>query len=326
MGCDLTSGQCACKSGVNGRTCSQCAVGFYRFSFSGCRDCRCDPDGSVSPQCSDEGQCVCKKNVEGVRCDRCTENMYGLKTDGGQCRACPGCYGLIQKKVNQHRASVEKFKKILLEGGDAGGNKDINDTEFENLLKDVKRDLDNLHQEVEKEYESKDGVLRRIVGLKSDLDRIEDFLVDLKEDNAKAGRQLDRAKEGRLKTIETVDRVEELLEKIDELIRVEGGKASKAAEEAQKKYEKEALALKEIADKTEKLAEKQKNKAEDISSKAKEALDKSKMAAALVDEALRRGGETKRELDGLRRQFEGLKHRLETLEEDAENVYENAKM
>merc|ERR1719259_878314 len=180
------TGQCACKSGVNGRTCSQCAVGFYRFSFSGCRDCRCDPDGSVSPQCSDDGQCRCKENVEGVRCDRCAENMYGLKTDGGQCRTCPGCYGLIQKKVVEHRASVEKFKKILLEGGDAGGRKDINDTEFENLLKDVKLLVDNLHQEVEKEYDSKDGVLRRIVDMKTELDSVDAAVADLKADDAEA--------------------------------------------------------------------------------------------------------------------------------------------
>ena len=34
--CDVTSGQCPCKPGVTGRTCSQCQADHYSFSSQGC--------------------------------------------------------------------------------------------------------------------------------------------------------------------------------------------------------------------------------------------------------------------------------------------------
>ena len=299
----------------------QCAVGFYRFSFSGCRDCRCDPDGSVSPQCSDDGQCACKENVEGVRCDRCSENMYGLKTDGGQCRTCPGCYGLIQKKVDEHRVSVEKFKKLLLEGGSGGGS-DINDTEFETLLKSVKLLVDNLHQEVEKEYDSKDGVLRRIVDLKAYLGTIEDSVDNVTKINSQSALRLEDADAKRKVTIETLNRVDELLRKIEELIRVDGARIESEAEKAQKNYEKEAEDLKEMADRAERIADRQEAKARDISGKAEEALEKSKTAAEKVDEALNKAQKTTDDLEDLTTSLEKLKKNVDSLEEDAESVYE----
>ena len=160
---------------------------------------------------------------------------------------------------------MEKFKKILLEGGDAGGRKDINDTEFENLLKSVKLLVDNLHQEVEKEHDSKGGVLRRVVDLKADLKMVDEAIEGLKDEIDDSGRQLEEAKKADEKTKEILDRVDDLLREIDDLIDVEGRKSKEAAEEAQKKYEKEANELKDMADRAARLAEKQTKKAGDIS-------------------------------------------------------------
>ena len=50
--------QCLCKPGVVGRKCRQCARGFFDLSAEGCRPCRCDPVGSLSPVCDDRGRRV----------------------------------------------------------------------------------------------------------------------------------------------------------------------------------------------------------------------------------------------------------------------------
>ncbi|CAI5448656.1 unnamed protein product [Caenorhabditis angaria] len=78
--CDLKSGQCLCKKNAGGRTCDQCAEGFYQlnaYNQLGCEPCHCDVGGSIRPDCDIKtGQCKCRPRITGLRCDRPIENHY----------------------------------------------------------------------------------------------------------------------------------------------------------------------------------------------------------------------------------------------------------
>lgn len=70
--CDKFGGQCPCKSGVIGRTCSRCQTGY--FGFPDCRPCDCPSTALCDPN---SGSCICPPRVTGARCDQCDPNTYG---------------------------------------------------------------------------------------------------------------------------------------------------------------------------------------------------------------------------------------------------------
>ncbi|XP_055686780.1 laminin subunit alpha-like [Lutzomyia longipalpis] len=78
--CDIKTGQCACKSTVQGRTCDVCKDGMYAMkagSLFPCKDCECNPGGSVNGVCNKtSGQCECLPGVTGIKCDRTVPNYY----------------------------------------------------------------------------------------------------------------------------------------------------------------------------------------------------------------------------------------------------------
>ncbi|XP_060766752.1 laminin subunit beta-3 [Neoarius graeffei] len=84
--CDAVTGQCACRPNVGGRSCDQCAEGFWNSS-SGCRPCDCDLTNTIGNTCDQlTGQCVCRPGFGGRTCSSCPENMYGDPLTG--CRPC----------------------------------------------------------------------------------------------------------------------------------------------------------------------------------------------------------------------------------------------
>ncbi len=59
--CDVTTGICTCKPGVQGDKCTECQDGYKLFSSSGCSECSCNEAGSLSNMCNkSNGQCPCK--------------------------------------------------------------------------------------------------------------------------------------------------------------------------------------------------------------------------------------------------------------------------
>ena len=85
--CSTVDGSCPCVSNVTGRTCSQCAYGYYNLVPGvGCSACNCNINGSASLQCQQgTGICTCNPNVAGDKCDRCVNGYYGL-TNAVGCR------------------------------------------------------------------------------------------------------------------------------------------------------------------------------------------------------------------------------------------------
>ncbi|XP_059149479.1 laminin subunit alpha-1-like [Physella acuta] len=83
----LKPGDCICKEGYSGSSCSECALGYY--GYPNCRPCRCNIAGIVDAR-DCEGVCVCKENVDGSRCDRCKPEYFNL--DQNNAKGCIHCF------------------------------------------------------------------------------------------------------------------------------------------------------------------------------------------------------------------------------------------
>ncbi|KFV61349.1 Laminin subunit beta-3, partial [Dryobates pubescens] len=86
--CNQFAGQCPCREGFTGRTCSAmqeqgCPDRHYGDAWGRCTECDCDFQGTEAVGCDkSSGQCLCRPGVTGARCDRCQR---------GHCSTYPGC-------------------------------------------------------------------------------------------------------------------------------------------------------------------------------------------------------------------------------------------
>ncbi|XP_036274356.1 laminin subunit alpha-3 isoform X2 [Pipistrellus kuhlii] len=78
--CGQHDGDCHCKPHVGGGSCNTCDDGYFALekgSYFGCRGCRCDVGGAITPMCSGPaGACVCREHVVGKACQRPEDNHY----------------------------------------------------------------------------------------------------------------------------------------------------------------------------------------------------------------------------------------------------------
>lgn len=86
--CDEKSGECKCKTNVIGYNCASCGENMWGFNQGmGCKECNCDPIGSVRQQCdTNNGKCQCKPGVGGDKCNRCLEDHWNFTESG--CQKC----------------------------------------------------------------------------------------------------------------------------------------------------------------------------------------------------------------------------------------------
>ncbi|PKU37545.1 laminin subunit beta-3 [Limosa lapponica baueri] len=86
--CNQFTGQCPCREGFTGRTCSAaqqqvCPDRHYGDVRAGCTECDCDFQGTEDVGCDKTtGRCLCRPGVTGTRCDQCQR---------GHCSTYPGC-------------------------------------------------------------------------------------------------------------------------------------------------------------------------------------------------------------------------------------------
>ncbi|XP_060897032.1 usherin [Labrus mixtus] len=117
--CDMWTGQCPCREGVEGAMCTDCAHNYYNSSlqlqkglYEGCALCICDPRGTVAGSVCDSntGQCVCLPTRSGQDCSGCRPNFY-LFPDQSMCVECDchpmgalqrGCEGQTGQCVCAH--------------------------------------------------------------------------------------------------------------------------------------------------------------------------------------------------------------------------------
>ncbi|XP_070688414.1 usherin [Pempheris klunzingeri] len=94
--CDMWTGQCPCREGVDGAQCTNCAHNYYNRSLhiqnglsQGCVPCVCDPKGTVTGTVCDSttGQCVCVPTRYGQDCSGCRPGFY-LSPEQSMCAEC----------------------------------------------------------------------------------------------------------------------------------------------------------------------------------------------------------------------------------------------
>ncbi|XP_078016774.1 usherin [Epinephelus lanceolatus] len=93
--CDMWTGQCPCREGVEGARCTKCAHNYYNRSLhlqrstQGCVPCICDLRGTVTGSVCDSttGQCVCVPTRYGKDCSSCRPGFY-LSPDQSMCAEC----------------------------------------------------------------------------------------------------------------------------------------------------------------------------------------------------------------------------------------------
>uniref|UniRef100_A0A3Q3IYQ0 Usher syndrome 2A (autosomal recessive, mild) n=1 Tax=Monopterus albus TaxID=43700 RepID=A0A3Q3IYQ0_MONAL len=95
--CDMWTGQCPCREGVEGAKCT-------RGLSQGCVPCVCDPRGTVLGTVCDgtTGQCVCVPTHYGKDCGSCRSGFY-LSPDQNVCVECD-CHsmGALQHRCERH--------------------------------------------------------------------------------------------------------------------------------------------------------------------------------------------------------------------------------
>lgn len=83
--CDWRGGSCECRTNIDGRQCSECAVSTYGFGPNGCQSCNCNAGGAKNDFCDKEtGQCDCYDRVKEKHCDQCQLNFWKFPT----CEPC----------------------------------------------------------------------------------------------------------------------------------------------------------------------------------------------------------------------------------------------
>lgn len=90
--CNVTTGQCECRSNTYGRECDQCRIGFW--NFPNCLRCECN--GHADTCNARTGACIdCRDNTQGHFCEQCSEGYYGdpKLNVNIPCRSCP-CPGV----------------------------------------------------------------------------------------------------------------------------------------------------------------------------------------------------------------------------------------
>nr|XP_012314664.1 laminin subunit beta-3 [Aotus nancymaae] len=93
--CNQFTGQCPCREGYGGLTCSaaairQCPDRTYGDAATGCQACDCDFRGTKGPGCDKaSGRCLCRPGLTGPRCDQC---QRGYCDRYPACVACHPCF------------------------------------------------------------------------------------------------------------------------------------------------------------------------------------------------------------------------------------------
>ncbi|XP_054282487.1 laminin subunit alpha-1 [Macrosteles quadrilineatus] len=84
--CDPDTGRCVCPPYTQGPECQYCQPNCWGYqSNKGCKQCNCDPRGSVGAQCDERsGQCRCHEGYAGTQCDSCARGFHGFP----RCRPC----------------------------------------------------------------------------------------------------------------------------------------------------------------------------------------------------------------------------------------------
>ncbi|NXO02892.1 LAMB3 protein, partial [Rhinopomastus cyanomelas] len=124
--CNQFTGQCPCREGFTGRTCSAaqlqvCPDRHYRDVRGGCTECDCDFQGTEDVGCNKAtGQCLCLPGVTGSRCDRCQRGHCSTYPACELCHPCFHSYDGDIQRLRQRQAALANSTSRLAPG--SGGS------------------------------------------------------------------------------------------------------------------------------------------------------------------------------------------------------------
>ncbi|NXJ11488.1 LAMB3 protein, partial [Odontophorus gujanensis] len=103
--CNQFTGQCQCREGFTGRTCSAaqqeqiCPDRHFGDVRIGCTECNCDFRGTEDVGCDKStGHCLCRPGITGPRCDQCQRDHCSTYPSCEPCHPCFHTYdGDIQR-------------------------------------------------------------------------------------------------------------------------------------------------------------------------------------------------------------------------------------
>ncbi|KAK2086469.1 Laminin subunit beta-3 [Saguinus oedipus] len=120
--CNQFTGQCPCREGYGGLTCSaaairQCPDRTYGDAATGCRACDCDFRGTEGPGCDKaSGRCLCRPGLTGPRCDQCQRGYCDRYPACVACHPCFQTYDTTLREQVLRLGSLRNATTSLLSG------------------------------------------------------------------------------------------------------------------------------------------------------------------------------------------------------------------
>ncbi|KAF8376271.1 lam-1, partial [Pristionchus pacificus] len=173
--CNHFDGQCKCKRGRGGRTCSECEDYFWGDPTTpdGCKMCECDRTGSMSLQCHrNNGTCVCQEGSGGPLCNECARGFTG---QWPHCKPCGECFHQWDAIVQALKSQVETLILTANNIEDTGVASAF-DADFEKMEKE----LDSTRQKLQDANVDKENI-----------EKLQNEIQSLKDEVAKAQKKLE---------------------------------------------------------------------------------------------------------------------------------------
>ncbi|XP_054363938.1 laminin subunit beta-3 isoform X1 [Mirounga angustirostris] len=117
--CNQFTGQCPCREGFGGLTCSaaairQCPDRTYGGAGTTCRACDCDFRGTEGPGCDKaSGRCLCRPGLTGPRCDQC---QRGYCDRYPVCVACHPCFQIYDADLRGQALRLSSLRNATAAG------------------------------------------------------------------------------------------------------------------------------------------------------------------------------------------------------------------
>ncbi|XP_049713871.1 laminin subunit beta-3 [Elephas maximus indicus] len=143
--CNQFTGQCPCREGFGGLTCStaaihQCPDQTYGDVTTGCQACDCDFRGTEGAGCDKaSGRCLCRPGLTGPRCDQCQRgycNRYPL------CVACHPCFQSYDADLREQALRLSSLHNATTGLRPGPG---LGDRSLASHILDMKRKIDQIH-------------------------------------------------------------------------------------------------------------------------------------------------------------------------------------
>lgn len=144
--CNQFTGQCPCREGFGGLTCSsaairQCPDRTHGDVATGCRACDCDFRGTEGPGCDKtSGRCLCRPGLTGPRCDQC---QRGYCDRYPVCVACHSCFQAYDTDLQEQARRLGSLRNTT-EGLHTGTG--LEDRGLASRLLDAKSKIEQIRQ------------------------------------------------------------------------------------------------------------------------------------------------------------------------------------